>query len=499
MAAYLQAPRSLAGAAEQLLGIKVDKAQRDQMKGVRWSDLNAIGQQGMIEYGQKDADVCLNLWATHADKWPESERRLAHETVLMGWKGLPVDFEGAAGAIEILSSELQKAADGIPWVADGKKPMSRKEFDAYCQAEDLPVPESRAKDDEDFAEWLEKYAADHPVVGNIRAWNTINTQLHKAQTLHSRTDENSVFHYDLKYCGAQHTTRWSGGADKENGQGTGGKGFNPQNIMRDSFYGVNFRSLIKAPEGHTFVITDSSQIEPRCLDWVVGDEESLERMRNGWNPYEALACDLGWKFEKDTLKKNNKPGYGMVKGMRLGLGYRMGAAEFVRAAPLLTNGDYRPTQPEADKACRLFRKQKPRIVALWEQFDALLRDNVGGNLEVGTPAGGTIHYYNLKRGRFGIEGQVVMGGRWRHLHGGILTENLIQRMARDVFAHILAGLLDAGLDIRLHVHDEAVTLCHKKDTQAVQKVQEAIFIASPEWATGLPLACETTISERYCK
>jgi DNA polymerase len=269
--------------------------------------------------------------------------------------------------------------------------------------------------------------------------------------------------------------------------------------MRDEYYGINFRHLFKAPVGYTFVITDSSQIEPRCLDWVAGDTESLAMLRDGWNPYEAFARSLGWDFAKGTLKASNKLGYAMSKGMRLGLGYRMGEDNFVKSAPILTNGDYRPTLIESRKAVRLFREQKRLIVQLWEQFDTLFRENVGTTLDVETPSGGVMQYYNIRRGRFGIEAQVVRGGIWWPIHGGVAVENLIQRIAREVFANIYLGLIDAGLDVRLHVHDEAITLCKKEDAHRVKETQEAIFKTPPVWMADLPLACETVISEVYCK
>ena len=488
MAAFLQAPRSLAGAAEQLLGVKVDKAQRDEMKGVRWSDLNAIGQQGLIEYAQKDADVCLKLWVTHSEKWPEAERRLAHETVLMGWKGLPVDFPGVTEGVGTLQGRLEASAAGIPWVTAGKKPLSRKEFDAYCVAEGLPVPDSMAKSDEDFAAWLEQYADDHPVVGHIREWRSVNMLLKKVETLHTRTDADHHFRYGLKYCGAQHTGRWSGDA-----------GFNVQNLPRGEMFGVDLRTYFKAPEGYTFVITDLAQIEPRVLNYLAGNEAMMEALRDGWNVYEAGANSWGWNFTKGELKKENPAGYAMAKAMTLGLGYGMGPDKFEKAAPALTGGQYRPTRHEAEKAAADFRAKNPGIVGLWNQLDGALKANLGKTLEVEIPSGRTIQYFGLKRGRRGVEGQTVMGYRHENLYGALLVENMVQATAREIFAHGLLQCLDAGLDVRLHVHDEIVTLAPVGEAEAIRARQEAAMTYPPTWMSDLPLACETTISEVYCK
>lgn len=488
MAAYLQAPRSLAGAAEQLLGIKVDKSQRDSMKGVRWSDLNAIGQQGMIEYAAKDAHTCLQLWVKHSDNWPMVERELADHTVKMGWLGLPVDFEAVTKGVETLQAQLDISAQGIPWVKVGKKPTSRKDFGAYCRSEGLPIPESMAATDEDFAKWLDDHAENHPVVGHMRTWRRVNMLLKKVETLHKRTDADHHFRYGLKYCGAQHTGRWSGDA-----------GFNVQNLPRGEMFGVDLRTYFKAPEGYTFVITDLSQIEPRVLNYLAGNEAMMTALRDGWNVYEAGANSWGWNFTKGELKKENPAGYAMAKAMTLGLGYGMGPDKFEKAAPALTGGAYRPTRHEAEKAAFDFRAKNKGITGLWNRMDDALKSNLGGKLEVELPSGRTIQYWDLKRGRRGIEGRTVMGYPHENVYGALLVENMVQATAREIFATGLLACVDEGLDVRLHVHDEIVTLAPIELTETVKKRQERCMVTPPQWMPDLPLACETTISEVYCK
>jgi DNA polymerase len=488
MSAYLQAPRSLAGAAEHLLGVKVDKSQRDSMKGVRWSDLNFIGQQGMVEYAQKDANTCLQLWVKHSDNWPTPERELADHTVTMGWQGLPVDFAGVALGASALQAQLEISAAGIPWVAQGKKPTSRKEFDAYCRAEGLPVPESMAKDDEDFAMWLDQHADGHPVVGHMRTWRRLNMLLKKVETLHKRTDADHHFRYGLKYCGAQHTGRWSGDA-----------GFNVQNLPRGEMFGVDLRTYFRAPAGYTFVITDLSQIEPRVLNYLAGNEAMMEALRDGWNVYEAGANSWGWAFTKGELKRENPAGYAMAKAMTLGLGYGMGPDKFERAAPALTGGAYRPTRMEAEKAAFDFRAKNKGITGLWNRMDDALKANIGGKLEVELPSGRTIQYWDLKRGKRGIEGRTILGYPHENLYGALLVENMVQATAREIFANGLLACVDEGLDVRLHVHDEIVTLAPVDAVADVQAQQERLMTTPPQWMPDIPLACETTISEVYCK
>jgi DNA polymerase len=292
----------------------------------------------------------------------------------------------------------------------------------------------------------------------------------------------------LKYCGAQHTGRWSGDA-----------GFNVQNMPRGEMFGVDLRGYIKAPANYSFVITDLAQIEPRVLNYLAGNEGMMESLRDGWNIYEAFANSLGWNFKKGELKKANPSGYAMAKGMLLGLGYGMGPDKFEKAAPALTGGAYRPSRHEAEKAASDFRAMNPAIVKLWAQMDEALRDNVGRNLSVELPSGRTIQYFNLKRGRRGIEGQTVRGYYHENLYGALLVENMVQATAREIFSHGLLLCVDNGLDVRLHVHDEIVSLAPLSLAVDVKAQQEKAMTTPPVWMSDLPLACETVISEVYCK
>jgi hypothetical protein len=65
LAAYLGVPRSLAAAAEQLLGVKLDKSTRDMAKGLKWRDMTLDQQAEMTEYALSDAVNELRLWLEH--------------------------------------------------------------------------------------------------------------------------------------------------------------------------------------------------------------------------------------------------------------------------------------------------------------------------------------------------------------------------------------------------------------------------------------------------
>jgi DNA polymerase len=397
-----------------------------------------------------------------------------------------VDRPGVKAALTGLDERLAATRARIPW--DGA-PLGKKALADYCTAEGIPCPNSVAKDDEDFAEWVEQYGDAHPVCRAMGEWRSVNALRETVATLAGRV-EGGLYRGGLKYFGAQYTGRWSGDG-----------GFNVQNMPRGEMHGVDLRSLFRAPAGHTFVAVDLSQIEPRILAHLAGNTAMLDAVRAGWHIYEAFARSLGWDFKQGTLKDSNKAGYAMAKGMCLGLGYGMSADKFVKAAPALTVGQYHPSPADASRAVRQFRDRNPGIVSLWNGMDALLRESVkDGAASVTLPSGREIRYFDLRADGRGVSGLTVRGDKRRkNLYGALLVENVVQATARDVFAEALLRLESAGVDVRLHVHDEAVALCRVDEAAEVARVMERCMTTPPEWMADLPLGCDVNVTEVYCK
>lgn len=81
-------------------------------------------------------------------------------------------------------------------------------------------------------------------------------------------------------------------------------------------------------------------------------------------------------------------------------------------------------------------------------------------------------------------------------HGGKLTGNVCQTLARDVLAHNMPAIEAAGYDIVLTVHDEVVAEApiSLDETRMVE-----LLATNPPWADGLPLAAAGFSHERYRK
>ena len=88
----------------------------------------------------------------------------------------------------------------------------------------------------------------------------------------------------------------------------------------------------------------------------------------------------------------------------------------------------------------------------------------------------------------------------RNLWYGLLTENYISAVARDIFADKLLKLESAGYKVVLHAHDEFVVEVPELKAKECQAEIEKIMIADDiEWMPKIPLAVESEIADCYKK
>lgn len=90
-------------------------------------------------------------------------------------------------------------------------------------------------------------------------------------------------------------------------------------------------------------------------------------------------------------------------------------------------------------------------------------------------------------------------GKWweRFLYGGLLCENIVQAISRDILAEAMLRLEAAGYPVYLHVHDEALTELpygHGSLTEF-----ENIMAIVPAWAPGFPMKVKSWEGERFRK
>lgn len=485
LACYAGGLRPLAGAAKGLLGQDISKDLRGWMKGRTWQDAVDAGRgEELRNYAIRDAEAALAIWEKFSEQWPEHERALARQTMLIGWRGFRVDSERVDAGITHLERVKFEAARSIPWSDSDAAILSPKALGEACRKAGIKPPPSLSEDDPACEEWERTFGSQYPWVGAMRDYRKANALLEKLKTMRARTrSSDGCMGYGLKYFGAS-TGRWSGDA-----------GYNLQNLPRGESYGVDLRACIVPRPGHTIVTCDLAQIEPRCLAWLVGDTAFLDQIAHGTPLYEAHARNtMGWRG--GNLKKEDARLYALAKARVLGLGYGCGPEKFRAIAKTMCGLEI--GEREARETVAAFRSSNQAITSLWNRLQTDCRRSLGGSFEIELPSGRKLAYFNVSSAG-GWTFQTERGGPVQRFYGGRLAENLVQATARDVFAEGLLRVERAGFQILFHCHDEVV--CEVQSDIADQGSDEIarLMTTVPDWMPGIPLEAETQVSNRYLK
>lgn len=300
----------------------------------------------------------------------------------------------------------------------------------------------------------------------------------------------------LNYSGA-HTHRWSGGNK-----------MNLQNLNR----GGELRKSIVAPPGHVVVVADSSQIEARVLAWISRQKNIVEAFATKKDVYKLMASSIYNKPIEDITKDERFIGKVCV----LGLGYGMGAA---RLQHTLAAGLMGPPVDMSTASCQrivdIYRSLNSGITGFWKTADQIITDMFLGKsgklgpLEWGKrfillPNGLFLQYYGL-RGELQLvpsaklhNAEYMNRNGFTRLYGGLLTENIVQALARCIVAeHMLA--VSEKYRVVTMTHDEIVAVVPKRRADACLDDVLKIMRTPPDWAKGLPLDAEGGYDTNYSK
>lgn len=518
-AAADQLPRSLSEVSRVVLGTKLDKKVRDNMRGVRFEEMPAERQHEVQDYCLNDAQATRQL----LDRLPEMsamERDVALQTRRLNRTGVRVDVERAERDVERLRQLAWSAARQLPWTEEELPPLSYPAFSQHCRRKGVEPPPSLDKREPLCAEWMKANPEMGRWVEDMRLLRGSNSKLKKIEKLLA-IERDGVMPLELLYCGARHTRRWSS------------KGWNIQNLDREPVFveelaraagyhveeceepmpelGIFLRNYILPPPGHKFAILDYSQIEPRALSWLVGNEVMLEAIRKGYGIYEAHAmATMNWRGNAGTLKKTNPELYQFAKIRVLALGYGMGHSLFQKTA---SAAGIALSPEQAVEQVKDFRSTNPKLVEFWRTMDQLIRaaaiDFEGDRtLSLQLPTGESLRHFHVrawaKDGARGHESLTIRGdfsqqSRQPRLWGGTLTENVTQRMARDILADSLLRLERAGFTVVFHAHDEVVLAVPEAGAEDSLQEAKRLMEVAPEWCDDLPLQVEGDLADRYTK
>lgn len=513
LAGFHQLPRDLGNVTRVALGRKLDKDVRATMKGVRFESLPPAERERVIQYGLDDSVAGWELLQKLAPMSPV-EAELAEHTRLINRRGLHVNAEKVRRDIGLLEDLRFESLKKIPWVSEGEAPLSYPQFAAYCERHGVGAPASLDKRDLKCAAWMQANPELAQVVLAMRGFRGVNTKTEKLKSVLAATDDNGIMQLDFIYCGARHTRRWS--SRNINVQNLDAKRVFAAEMAELQYFrdnpeedpGIFMREYFIPPPGCKFGILDFSQIEPRVLNWIVGNLEMLSAIRAGFGIYEAHAkASMKWGGSAGTLKHTNPDLYKFAKERVLSLGYGMGPDRFRDRAK--TNLGMDLTDAQAKAAVEDFRRSNPRIIALWRKFQDLIRNaayETDKTIELEMPTGDLLQHFHVRgKGRgqgfesFTIRGDFGQASHIPNLFGGLLTENITQRIARDVLAESILRLEKNGIPVAFHAHDEAILILDESSAKEDFEEAKRIMAVPPDWCADLPVEVAGEIHAHYTK
>ena len=300
------------------------------------------------------------------------------------------------------------------------------------------------------------------------------------------------------------------------------------------------RPMITARPQHKFLAADFSAIEARVLAWVSGAELMLKQFSEGRPIYKEMAATIYGKTAAEIVKPS--PEYRLGKDTILGCGFGMGAEKFVRQAK--EKAGVVISDELGELAVRTYRSTYPEVPLFWRRVNAAALDAVSyptqvfkvgpvaftarnGFLWIVLPSGRPLGYYKPKvvqrllpwsdtdtAPAVEYSGYSNYTHQWERLtmYGGMITENIVQAIARDLLADAMLRVEKVGYPVVLTVHDEIVAEVGDPEQgvlQMVSRVMDAyqaslgdflnLMRETPSWAPGLPIEVEGWEGARYRK
>jgi len=476
--------------------------------------VNALGkrlvdftEEELARYGDyciNDVELTYNLFHKMAKSFPKQELKVIDQTLRMFIDPV-LELDGDMLQQHLIGIKKMKddllALSGV----DKAELMSNDKFAELLRScgVEPPMKESPAtgkqtyafaKSDEEFKALAEH---DDPKVQAL-----VSARLGTKSTLEETRTQRFIdiskrgsLPVPIRYYAA-HTGRF-GGDDKINMQNLPSRGNNANKLKKS----------IIAPEGYTIIDADSAQIEARVLAWLAGQDDLVTAFAEGKDVYKKMASAIYGKPEFEISKEERFVG----KTTILGAGYGMGAVKF--QAQLKTMG----VEVDADEAKRIvdiYRRTNDAVVRLWRQAqNALVNMSRGDHAPLGRagvlevipsetairlPSGLLMRYDDLKfdQTEKGVEFHYkIRKGRAR-IYGGKVIENACQAIARCIIAEQMLKI-GKRYKVVLTVHD-AIAVCvpDAEVVPATQYVEECMRWV-PEWATGLPVNCESGSGKSY--
>ena len=475
----------------------------EKTKGIRNLPPELLTQLG--EYCIEDVRLTEEIFSIMSSNYPQPELDLIHLTVKAYTE--PVIIVNK----ELATQEYINEVNSRLAIIEKVKPLtltdlrSRNKFAAALQAEGIDPPtkisprtgkETFAFAQTDWAFQMLHQHEDEAVRNLVKARANVASSIGETRAARILNHADPALPIYLNY-GKAHTLRWTGG-DK----------MNPQNFQRES----KLRNAMTAPPDHVFVIVDSAQIEARVNAWLAGEEQILKAFREGRDLYSEFAAEEIYMIPLDEVTKDQRF---VGKVSVLGLGFQMGADKFQYTLEMgllgppvaLEDGMY-------SDIVKAYRHKFWKIKDQWYILQNLLSSMIQGQTRtykcltfdkdrIHMPSGMFLRYPDLKERFIYAKGGEKYNDGYEYnnglnIYGGLLTENLVQALARNVVADQIL-MVAHKYRVVLMVHDEVILCVPKEQAEEALKDTLIAFCTAPDWCSDLPVAGEGGVTTFYKK
>ena len=494
-------------------GTEVIEAKGKQITGFTSSELARYG-----EYCKNDVELTFKLFQVLSSAFPKEELQLIDLTLRMFIHPvLEVDDALLVQRLDELKHEklqllgtLKEKLECENEEAVRKKLASNKQFAELLQTFNVPAPmkESKttgkntyalAKNDEGFIALTEH---EDPFIQQLCAVRLGTKSTIEESRIERFIDVGSRnkgrLPIPLKYYGA-HTGRWAG-SDK----------VNFQNLPSRDVKKKTLKNAVVAPEDYVVINCDSSQIEARVLAWLAGQDDVVEQFAKGEDVYSIFATSV---YERPISKKDPIERF-VGKTCILGLGYGTGALKLQHTLKTTPPGVV-IDETESKRIVDLYREKNAKIISLWKKADKAIGDIA--NWEdtkpyylgkhrcltvtkegIKLPNGLYIRYPNLELNPEKANSGYIYQSRKGpvSLWGGSVVENVVQALARIIVGQQMIKLTERYRPV-LTVHDAAVCVVPEDEVDEACAWIVEVMSKPPEWAKGLPVACEAHYGQNY--
>jgi DNA polymerase I-like protein with 3'-5' exonuclease and polymerase domains len=487
-------------------------------KGKRLEDFSPTELSAYAGYCVNDVNLTYKLFGVLAPKFPQSEINLIDLTLRMYTEPLlEVDdallqdrlIEVQTEKSELLQGLMVKLECETEECVRGKL-ASNKQFAEILQELGVIVPTkispatgketyALAKGDQGFIDLLEH---EDPFIQQL-----CTVRLGTKSTIEESRIERFIgigarnkgkLPIPLKYYGA-HTGRWAG-SDK----------VNFQNLPARDKKKKALKNAVIAPDGYKVINADSSQIEARVLVWLAGQDDVVQWYKEDRDVY----CEFASTVYDRPITKANKTERAVGKTCILGLGYGTGWAKLQQTLKLAASVTL--DEQECKRLVSVYRNVNSRVIDLWRECEEALRDiaswpegkqpyPIGKHNAlhatpqgIKLPNGLYIKYPGLTWDTSEAKSKYVYKSRrgFISIWGGSVVENVVQALARIIIGEQML-IVNRKYRPVLTVHDAVVNVVPENEVNDAMEYIINTMSTPPDWATGLPVACEAHYGVSY--